>query len=1137
MNADKKNKVLKVLKYWRGTELLKQESIPYIEKIKDEDLNKSTIELCYRCSAYDLPEFRTVSQKHENEHREKFGYQYAKFKPEGEVYYLFGSIKRNIVIEYLLEKSSEELPEIYYSEKERIAWFSLKRDTNDQYIANSFKLSPILWYLVKGEKYLDTEAYDYENCCIDHEIEDFEETGRDYVTAIYDYVNKNYVKKCGFKKDLENDVLLIYRRTSKENSKINDLKDYSSLSSVFYEKDISYLIKMIERGEFGDKNAYQEKVVDYILSSVSLNSNKGRISISPKEPRDKIQKFFSEILSPTNSPMGKWPSVFSPALMQQTAINIAISRDDKAPIFSVNGPPGTGKTTLLKEIIAHNMVERAHVLCEYANPDDLFVEHNFACGRGKNGSYSKFAQHYYSIKNDKINDYSMLVVSSNNTAVENITKDLPVYDSLISEKDSEKNDKIREVYNLFDIEKSNDVFEINNAEQKDVYFTYLAEELLTQSNNKKSDDETEDSKVNCWGLISAALGKESNINKYCYEVIGNFLYYYATTKNRNKYIEKYKETRKIYNKQYQKVLEIRKNLTELYELRTKYGDYTVEEIKTINEQCEYNLPSYQAYITELNNRLSLKGKELENKNEEVNKINGKLFSRLSNKKKIKNKQSEIEYVKKEIDDLNKNVQEYQSQINVCTEIIKFGRLIEENPDVKYIDSDFMNNYVSGENGKPVKSQLTNPLITEDYNREREKLFYYACKLHRDFVLSSTCMRANLINLRVAWGKDSACQDDMDIEDKIACLPYLMQSLFLLTPVISSTFASVGTMFRDVKKCGFIGNLIVDEAGQAQPQMAVGALFRARKAIVVGDPKQIEPVVTPEEDIINRTMVQRGPSAFLRNYSNKNLSVQGFADAINPYGTYLGEGDAREWVGCPLIVHRRCLDPMFSISNALSYDNTMINQAVPKKEKEENFIYDKSVWIDVEGEEKGDKNHYVKEQGEVVLKLLKSKFEKDDKPSLFIISPFITVKEEIKKAIKNSDLGSNENVEKWMSSNIGTVHTFQGKEADEVIFLLGCDEKAAGAVRFVNSNILNVAATRAKYRFYIVGSKNVWNSGPLKVAQDKMFGNIISADEAEKLLYRCPRCGSKIIIKINRRTKELFWGCSSYPNCRYSKSLN
>lgn len=101
-----------------------------------------------------------------------------------------------------------------------------------------------------------------------------------------------------------------------------------------------------------------------------------------------------------------------------------------------------------------------------------------------------------------------------------------------------------------------------------------------------------------------------------------------------------------------------------------------------------------------------------------------------------------------------------------------------------------------------------------------------------------------------------------------------------------------------------------------------------------------------------------------------------------------------------------------------------------------------------------------------------------------------------------------------------MHTFQGQGTDEVIFLLGCDSKSMGAVNWVNNNIVNVAATRAKFRFYMIGDKSVWTCRPVRVARectaeiltDKEVAELLGdkTEEAKsaslKMSMICPECG-------------------------------
>lgn len=65
-------------------------------------------------------------------------------------------------------------------------------------------------------------------------------------------------------------------------------------------------------------------------------------------------------------------------------------------------------------------------------------------------------------------------------------------------------------------------------------------------------------------------------------------------------------------------------------------------------------------------------------------------------------------------------------------------------------------------------------------------------------------------------------------------------------------------------------------------------------------------------------------------------------------------------------------------------------------------------------------------------------------------PFRLVADGIKRNVKNKLLESDireglDEIQSWVDKSIGTVHTFQGKEANTVYFVTGTDEKEDGAI--------------------------------------------------------------------------------------------
>jgi len=144
-----------------------------------------------------------------------------------------------------------------------------------------------------------------------------------------------------------------------------------------------------------------------------------------------------------------------------------------------------------------------------------------------------------------------------------------------------------------------------------------------------------------------------------------------------------------------------------------------------------------------------------------------------------------------------------------------------------------------------KRHQSTPWFPPAAQRLRDEVFISAMAVHRAFIdAAAKPLRHNLGALMNAFTTQT-----LPGAEKQVLLPDLWASLFLVVPLVSTTFASVNRMLGKLPPEN-LGWLFVDEAGQALPQAAVGALLRTRRAVVVGDPVQIEPVVLLPDTLTN-----------------------------------------------------------------------------------------------------------------------------------------------------------------------------------------------------------------------------------------------------------------------------------------------
>lgn len=745
-------------------------------------------------------------------------------------------------------------------------------------------------------------------------------------------------------------------------------------------------------------------------------------------------------------------------------------------LITVEGPPGTGKTSLLKEIIANKIVERANLILK--NWDEEFI------------ATSYYGNTYYKIDwyNRNIEDIKSIVVSSKNgEAIENVGK------------------------------------EIN----KDIkYMMPISRKYKRTQRLKNGTKVKELSKYK--GLICLPLGKQDNVQDFRDFLYQRFIPILEKLQNKNNIEVAIKKVKENYQRKLKEVKEYEKFLLKLSKIKNpKYYFYEIdvnqkEKVKEIEERLnkdkrdnENRIQKIKLRRNETNKKINNKEIELSENKENIERLNNKIKASEQKIVEYKNNIKNLEKDRENFEKISKNiftklinykVYKINKNIDFGKEIIKMQvaketenkqieqyikekQILEKETDklkkqYQKIEKEFQELQIEDEE---IETKLTEIKLIEEFNKKNkikywsysstiemycrsylnelnQELFQLALKLNEAYIIKNGKEIVENLSLFLPEEQPAyICQkfyDSTDIynDKKQAGIRNLWNTLFLCFPVVTTTLDSFCKRYFHLIP-EYIDLELIDEAGQILPHNLVSALYRAKKAVIVGDVNQIEPIYSN----VNRNFYkyQKEIGEKFEDIKIDGNSIQTLA---NKNTDILSDGE-----NIILNEHYRCEKNIINFSNQNVYESKL-NMHV--KDDFNKPFSNNMIALDVRGKrtkkenQKGNKNEN-KVEAEACIQTIKYIKEQDkNEPSIAIVTPYKEQKHLIESRLKREGL---------TEIKVGTVHAFQGQEKDYIIFTPTLDAlEPKWSVKFIGNkcNMLNVAVTRAKKQFIYIGNLEV-----------------------------------------------------------------